>query len=233
MKRIACVLALMLFGSAQQPSLVAAATTGEPAVSASDYAAYRGSGRGAIYGHLDVNSESAFGPSIAVYLMPGTSYTHWWVNYKISEAQAYAWGKEMDPLGVPLNPDVAKVVRKTYSDSNGQFAFIGLPSGWYVLFAVSEDRPPAKTLRQGYSQSFVEYTWNDFSEEYTPHVVDRYTPAVIDAGEDFMLMLGSDEFRVISGAPAREVPTKVFVTINCGQAHKDICPGTTESSSPY
>lgn len=228
-----CTLALLMCGLAHSPAaLVAdAAAQSAPPVIEKDYEPYQRSGHGAIYGHVDVNSSSAFGPSVTVYLLPGTDYTMWWVNRKIDEANWYAQGTPMDPLGTPLSSVAARAIRKTYSDPHGQFAFVGLPSGWYVLFASAEDRPPPRTLQDGYTTTYTYYTWDEADWSYKPHADEKYHPPIIDSGEDFMQLLGSDEFRVISGAPPHEVPIKIFTTINCGAAHHDICPGTDVPSA--
>jgi hypothetical protein len=84
------------------------------------------SGKGTIEGDIyliDLYGEKVYGKDTRLYLNPITSYSNQW--YK----ESYIKGKKM------TEPDsrLFNYLRFTASDSNGHFAFYGVPSGSYYL----------------------------------------------------------------------------------------------------
>jgi hypothetical protein len=83
-------------------------------------------GKGTIEGNIFVTGASGnkvFGAKTRLYLNPVTSYSKQWYN------ESYLAGKEMDKADDRL----FNYLRFTASDSNGKFAFYGVPSGSYYL----------------------------------------------------------------------------------------------------
>jgi len=94
-----------------------------------EYARLSKVGKGTIKGEiylLDLYGERVYGTNTRLYLNPITSYSNQWYR------ESYIKGQKMS------EPDsrLFNYLRFTASDSNGNFAFYGVPSGSYYLIGV-------------------------------------------------------------------------------------------------
>jgi len=98
---------------------------------AAEYNHYAGTGKGTIKGSIYVKNaydEKVFGNGTRLYLNPVTSYSNQWYT------KSYIGGKKMEKA----DPRLFNYLKFTASDSNGVFAFYGVPSGSYYLVGTVE-----------------------------------------------------------------------------------------------
>ncbi len=96
-----------------------------------EYNRYAGTGKGTIKGAIYVKNpygEKVFGSGTRLYLNPVTSYSNQWYT------ESYIGGKKMQKADSRL----FNYLKFTASDSNGTFAFYGVPSGSYYLIGTVE-----------------------------------------------------------------------------------------------
>jgi hypothetical protein len=98
---------------------------------AAEYNRYAGTGKGTIKGTIYVKNaygEKILGTGTRLYLNPVTSYSNQWYS------ESYVGGKKMEKADSRL----FNYLKFTASDSNGAFAFYGVPSGSYYLIGTVE-----------------------------------------------------------------------------------------------
>ena len=91
-----------------------------------EYNRYSGVGKGTIQGSIYVTNsygEKVLGSATRLYLNPATSYSNQWYN------DSYIGGKKMEKADSRLY----NYLKFTASNSEGKFAFYGVPSGSYYL----------------------------------------------------------------------------------------------------
>ncbi|SFZ98027.1 hypothetical protein MNB_SV-5-658 [hydrothermal vent metagenome] len=91
-----------------------------------EYRGYSGVGKGTIKGSIYVKNsygEKILGKGTRLYLNPATSYSNQWYQ------ESYIGGAKMEKADSRL----FNYLRFTASDSNGAYAFYGVPSGSYYL----------------------------------------------------------------------------------------------------
>ena len=96
-----------------------------------EYNRYAGTGKGTIKGAIYVKNaygEKVLGKGTRLYLNPVTSYSNQWYS------ESYVGGKKMEKADSRL----FNYLKFTASDSNGDFAFYGVPSGSYYLIGTVE-----------------------------------------------------------------------------------------------
>jgi len=96
-----------------------------------EYNRYAGTGKGTIKGTIYVKNaygEKVLGTGTRLYLNPVTSYSNQWYS------ESYVGGKKMEKADSRL----FNYLKFTASDSNGAFAFYGVPSGSYYLIGTVE-----------------------------------------------------------------------------------------------
>jgi len=96
-----------------------------------EYNRYTGTGKGTIKGSIYVKNtygEKVFGSGTRLYLNPVTSYSNQWYT------ESYVGGKKM----AKADSRLFNYLKFTASESNGAFAFYGVPSGSYYLIGTVE-----------------------------------------------------------------------------------------------
>jgi len=96
-----------------------------------EYNRYSGTGKGTIKGSIYVKNaygEKVLGTGTRLYLNPVTSYSNQWYS------ESYVGGKKKEKADSRL----FNYLKFTASDSNGTFAFYGVPSGSYYLIGTVE-----------------------------------------------------------------------------------------------
>jgi len=94
-----------------------------------EYSRLARSGRATVKGTLwvtNANGERILGKQTRLYLNPVTSYSRQWYQ------ESYLGGRKMDKA----DPRLFNYLRFTTSDSNGRFAFYGVPPGRYYVIGV-------------------------------------------------------------------------------------------------